>query len=109
MKQPVPELSEADLTRVVQRDFADPSPAMALLTGDYQKLTLRAKIAAVKISAGSAEALRGSLEQAEVDERDVIAWAEYPRYMATSVETIGHIRDQSITFDQSEYRSWLSF
>lgn len=109
MKQPVPELSEADLTRVVHREFADPAPAIRLLTVDYEKLTLRAKVAAVKISAGSTEALRGSLKQAQLDERDVIAWAEYHRFMAISVNTSGPIRDQAIAFDWGEYSSWLSF
>lgn len=52
--------------------------------------------------------LGSQLEQAEVDERDVIAAAEYPRYMVVGSNGDGQLLDQAISADWDEYRSWLN-
>ena len=76
MRQPVPRLTEDDLSRVVERDFPDPAAAATLLADPTSSVSLRAKVAAAKLSGGSVDKLRSQLQQAEVDFRDVIAAAE---------------------------------
>ena len=45
MRQPVPRLTEDDLSRVVERDFTDPTSATALLAEATGSVSLRAKVA----------------------------------------------------------------
>lgn len=108
MRQPVPRLGEDDLSRVVERDFNDPVTATALLAEATDSLSLRAKVATAKLSGGSIEKLRSQLHQAEVDERDVIAWAEYPRYMMAGPSGDRELLDQAVSADWDEYQSWLN-
>jgi len=107
VRQPVPRLTEDDLSRVVERDFADPTSATALLADATASVSLRAKVAAAKLSGGSVERLRAQLQVAEADERDVIAAAEYPRYMLAGPNGDGQLLDQAISTDWDEYQSWL--
>lgn len=108
MRQPVPQLSEDDLSRVVERDFNDPVAATELLAEATGSISLRAKVAATKLSGGSIEMLRSQLHQAEVDERDVIAWAEYPRHMMAGPSDDRQLLDEAVSADWDEYQSWLS-
>lgn len=107
MRQPVPRLTEADLSRVVDRDFTDPQTAKALLAKATESVSLRGKVAATKLSGGSIDMLRAHLRQAENDERDVIAAAEYRRYMHADSSVSSQTRDDAIAADWDEYQSWL--
>lgn len=107
MRQPVPELTVRDLARVLQRDFPDHARAHPLLADMAGRLSLRARIAAVKSSAGSFDLLVGNLEQAMRDERDVIAGAEYPRFTALTPGADEARRDEAILADWDDYHSWL--
>lgn len=104
----IPVLAEADLNRVIQRDFADQSGAMVVMMSAGNGLSLRAKVAAVKSSGGSIEMLSVNLEQDHMDERDVIAGAEYARYLSTSPGARWLARTRAITGDWREYSAWLA-
>ena len=85
--QPVPTVLEADILRVVGRDFApaDRPAAMAALeaygTEPHEPEALRVRLAALKLAHGSLEELRRHVSLAKLDFRDVIGPAEYPRAM----------------------------
>lgn len=107
MRQPVPRLTEDDLSRVLHRDFDEHTAARAHLDDVSQELSLRAQIAAVKCSSGSLPLLIGNLEQAQRDERDVISNAEYPRFTALPIEADEPSRNDAIVADWGEYSAWL--
>lgn len=108
MRPPIPRLTEDDLSRVVERDFTDPAAATAMLADATSSISLRTKVAAAKLSGGSVDKLRSQLHQAEIDERDVIAGAEYPRYMVAAPNGNRDLLNQAISADWDEYRSWLN-
>lgn len=83
-------------------DPADVEEALRLL--DDSDVNGRAQLAAVKLSEGSIQALRGYLASARVDWRDVIAWAEYPREIAAPA---GDATDEMRAADRADYEAWL--
>ncbi len=107
MRQPAPQQSEGGLSPVVERDFSDPVTATELLAEATSSISLRGKVAATKLSGGSIEMLRSQLHQAEVDERDVIAWAEYLHHMMTGAPGERQLLDEAISADWDEYQPWL--
>lgn len=84
--QPVPRVSRADVDRIVRRDFpADREAEVFALLDEYggeggHRARSRVHLAALKLAAGRIEVLRGRIEDAKGDPRDVIAAAEYPGY-----------------------------
>lgn len=85
-KQPSPDVTRADVERIVQRDFpADRSAEVLALLDEYgteswQREPDRVRLAVLKLAAGSLERLRYQIEQAKCEYRDVLGAAEYPRY-----------------------------
>jgi len=117
MNQPVPDVSEADVIRIVERDFppADFPTVMAVLreygVEDRQKEENRVRIAALKLAGGDLNALRRAIGSARQDCRDVIAGAEYPEYTKTVLPGAGlpekRVREV-VERDASHYRDWLN-
>ena len=117
MTQPHPTITPADLERVVRRDFpaerVDEVFAMLNEYGgeDWHSEPERVRAAALKLAAGSIEELRGHIECAKMDYRDVLAPAEYPGYTkywfrinklpADEVQRI-------IDADWTQYQDWLT-
>ncbi len=70
----------------------------------------RIQLAILKLSKGDLEKLRHYVEVAELDYRDVLAWAEYPEQMDTGAsrfnsqpEVIREIEER----DRKQYLDWL--
>ncbi len=61
-------------------------------------------MACLKCAAGDAAKVVGMVEAAQQDYRDVLAWAEYPRYMLASDE---EERQRAIVDDWAELQAWL--
>jgi hypothetical protein len=84
--QPTPTISDADVERVVGRDFppASKGDVFAILaeygTEDWHREIDRVRIAALKLAAGDIDRLRAAIATARLDYRDVLAPAEYPEY-----------------------------
>ena len=116
MDQPVPNVSEADVARVVRRDYPSDrfDEVMAVLseygTEDWQHGPHRVRLATLKLAHGSLASLRQQIDVAKCDYRDVLAYAEYPEYM-TEVPPAADPSDQRvqnvITRDWSQYQRWL--
>jgi hypothetical protein len=117
MSQPTPSVNEADVARVIRRDFAgtDVPEVEAIVMGygrdAYHSEPHRVRLAALKLAAGNLEALRRHIDTARMDFRDVLAAAEYPE--ATRVWTrIDRLspeeRQQIYDDDWRQYEGWLT-
>jgi hypothetical protein len=115
--QPVPEVSRADVQRVVRRDFPpDREVEVFALLDEYGKEGWhperdRVHLAALKLAVGSIERLRSQIEVAKTDYRDVIAVAEYPGYMKRCSQIEGVPPDEQqriIDADWRQYHEWLA-
>ncbi len=116
MDQPVPNVSRADVERIVRRDFAsaDVSNALAIVD-ECQKChtggdsPARVQLAALKLADGDISALRREIEAAKSDYRDVLVLAEYPRYWSeigfddVPDSVLSEVEDE----DWRQYENWL--
>ena len=106
--QPVPKVSDADVTRIVARDFtaAERDAAQEVLARygveKWEMEPARVRLAALKLAGGSLELLRKTIAIAKTDYRDVLAAAEYPRYMNEAAT------DGVIASDWDQYKEWFS-
>ncbi len=86
--QPTPNVTRADVERVLRRDFPPERVAevLAMLDeygpDDWHREPERVRLAVLKLAAGNLERLRYELEGAKRDYRDVLSPAEYPGYTA---------------------------
>jgi hypothetical protein len=115
-KQPIPQVTPADVERIVRRDFpADECATVMTILSEYgtekrdQERT-RVQLAALKLANGSVQKLRGWIREAKLDFRDVLGPAEYPAYNKR-----GHLlRDlpadeetRIVDSDWRQYEEWL--
>ncbi len=115
--QPTPSVTNADVERIVRRDFPASRVAEALaMLNEYgaeswQQEPDRVRLAALKLAAGSIERLRRQIECAKCDYRDVLAIAEYPGYckQAHRLDNLSSDEEQRIMeADWSQYQDWLT-
>ena len=113
--QPIPNVTAADVERVVRRDFpADRVAEVRALLDEYGKEKWerephRVRLAALKLAEGNVERLRGAIELAKRDFRDVVAPAEYPEYLRRVPRsgTLGAEERRVIDADWKQYQDWL--
>jgi hypothetical protein len=114
--QPVPRVTEADVERVVRRDFpsGDHGGVLDVLhqygTEPWQREESRVRLAALKLADGDAEQLRRHIEVAKRDYRDVLAAAEYPGYMRDippAEDVPAEEKQRVIDRDRAQYEAWL--
>jgi hypothetical protein len=70
----------------------------------------RVQLAILKLSAGDPVKLRHCVEAAQLDYRDVLAWAEYPEQMSTGKTVFNAPPDEVEKIkhrDREQYLSWL--
>ena len=117
MKQPIPEITENDVLRIVRRDFTTEQfdAAMCILneygTEGWQRGVHRVRLAVLKLARGDLQALRCEIDVAKIDYRDVLAYAEYPEYMQKASPSGGLAkieRERIIRADWTQYQSWLN-
>ena len=116
VKQPVPDVNEADVLRVLHRDYPEATreaavEQLARLGGSLSKLGLeRISLAALKIAAGNLKQLTLSVDLALLDYRDCLMGAEYP-HVANKMYAMDHLsRDEQkalVDADWGEYKQWL--
>lgn len=113
--QPVPVVTAADVERVVKRDFSTRAEdVLAVLreygTAPWHREEHRVRLAILRLADGDSNALRRHLEVAQGDHRDVLAAAEYPRYMR-DIPAAGDVpavnRQAVIDNDWADYKAWL--
>ena len=107
--QPVPKVSDADVARIVARDFdaAERDAATEIVhrygVEKWEMEIARVRLAALKLASGDLERLRGAIAMAKTDYRDALAQAEYPRYMGER-----HPDGAAIDSDWEQYSQWFS-
>jgi hypothetical protein len=111
VRQPAGTYTEADLERVIARDFAPQfiPRVKALLSRygreDWQREVLRVQMACLKCANGKLEALERAVNDACCDYRDVLGPAEYPTYdKARTPEA----KKKAIESDWKQLQSWLN-
>ena len=115
MGQPVPKVSSADVARIAKREFGptEESNVVQLLSEipshGFHHDPYRVQLAVLKIAGGNRERLLAAIATASRDARDVIAYAEYPRYMRQSSADVSDvsIRPEVIQDDWRQYVTWL--
>ena len=116
MSQPVPYVTESDVQRIAQRDFGAPQAPLALsILAEFGKQewnhssSPRVQLAILKLADGDLDRLLDATHTAINDWRDLVAYAEYPRYM----RQIGlrdvpqSVKDAVMEDDWREYQDWL--
>ena len=117
VRQPIPDVTEKDVERIVCRDFpGEPyETVMAVLSeysrGRFPRECSRVQLAALKLAQGNLDRLRLHIGNAEQDYRDVLAAAEYPEYMRVpSFRVSGLSRKEQLRIvksDWDQYQKWL--
>ena len=114
MQQPVPSVTRKDVERVARRDYSNAKETVAILDEygreSWQRERHRVQLAIMKLAAGDLTALRAHLETAKRDYRDVLAFAEYPRYhceVFPGSELADPRVKEVIVADWKQYREWL--
>ncbi len=114
--QPVPHVTAADIERVVYRDFPriQVDDVLAILaeygTEIWHKEKERVRLAALKLASGDLAKLRSAIDRAKLDYRDVLAPAEYPKFMQEGLRfrrLRSHDRELIYTDDWQQYERWL--
>ena len=115
MDQPIPKVCDADVERVVKRDFS-PEEVSAVFSvleeygkKDWHRKVPRVRLAILNLARGSREELRKAVAMADNDYRDVLSYAEYPNYFSkiNPKENDEAKRKRVIDADWQEYRAWL--
>jgi hypothetical protein len=114
----VPQVTRADVLRVVRRDFRpeDREPVLALLDqGDVEPGhhgAARTHLAVLKLSAGSVDRVRELVSLARSDFRDVVAPAEYPEFMKIGFVGMDRLAPEEMRqlreWDWRQYHEWLT-
>jgi hypothetical protein len=117
VSQPTPDVTAADVERIVQRDFPPEQVAAVLAALDEYGTQIgdggvdRVRLAVLKLADRDLQKVRGWLEQAKSDYRDVLLAAEHPRYgkkwNPKKCATEGEWRQKMVDSDREQYERWL--
>ena len=116
--QPIPDVKQEDIDRIVRRDFPESQDDAVLdILQQYgaekwHREGWRVKAAVLKLANGNLHALRIAMDVAKRDFRDVLMAAEYPEYGRTDTSARKKLdeaeRDRVIDRDWEQYRTWLT-
>ena len=116
MEQRYPSVTDADVMRIVYRDFAPKDiPAVSAILHEYgamewERDAIRVRLAVLKLASGSLERARARMEVAKGDYRDVLSAAEYPAYSrkAFDIDALpSQEKERIIAEDWKQYEEWL--
>ena len=112
-KQPIPKITERILEKIIERDFKVNSTEVKTKLEKVESETeigkKRISAAILKLANGNLKAVENLIEVANVDFRDVISKAEYPRCSELGFEALEKpgIRNVYVE-DLLEYTKWLN-
>ena len=114
MAQPVPSVTDADVARIIRREFAASDLTAAegiVLEYGRGREAARVRLAALKLARGHLQALRRHIEDANRDYRDVLSAAEYPHASGLGFVAFNALppdqRQAIYDADWNQYREWL--
>lgn len=115
MEQMIPNINDADIKRIVRRDFPqlefiDVENILASYKPESEKGRNRVYASILKLSEGNIDLLKKYVEKANNDYRDIIAVSEYPNYSEHAFENNlpDRKRKQLINDDWMQYQAWLN-
>jgi hypothetical protein len=113
MEQFIPQVTQEDVERVLQRDF--PAEHWQELREMIQRVQVRGKdrvmLACMKAAGGDVHKLKGNLNEAEGYWREIISEAEYPFYtkkMFRIDKLTEREKSDIIEKDKKQYLDWLN-
>ncbi|HZN53815.1 MAG TPA: hypothetical protein VFB67_00705 [Candidatus Polarisedimenticolaceae bacterium] len=113
--QRAPDVTRADVERIVRRDFPAErvGEVLAMLDEygpeDWHREPDRVRLAVLKLASGSFERLRYEIEGAKRDYRDVLSPAEYPGYGKRMFKKLAPDEERRIIdADWKQYQDWLT-
>jgi len=116
LSQPHPNVSAADVERVVRRDFP-PEQVESVLSllneygvEDWQREADRVRLAVLKLANRDLQQVRDWIGQAKMDYRDVLGPAEYPLYgkkWGRMDRLTEEEQKKIIDADWAQYEKWL--
>jgi len=116
MEQPIPDVTDEDVQRIAIRDVGEVQPARVLaILREYGKQAWnrppspRVHLAILRLANGDLNQLSEQTKTAIQDFRDVLSYAEYPRYTKEIgfTEVSGETERAIIDDDWRQYREWL--
>ena len=108
-RQPVPVVGEADVLRVIRRDYGGQGVEwiMQLLSGYTCNEPYRVRLAILKAAKGNHLRIADLVREATSDYRDVLVAAKYGRYCKLGFDATDDQKRRAIQEDWTEYRAWL--
>ena len=112
-KQPVPKITESILEKIIERDFKGNSKEVKAklekVESDTESGKKRISASILKLANGNLKAVENFIEVANIDFRDVISQAEYPRCSKFGFEIVNEPGVWKIYLeDWKEYTEWLN-
>ena len=115
MEQRVPNISDADIKRIVRRDFPhlefnEIESVLGVYKSENKKGRNRVLASILKLSGGNIGLLKKYVEKANDDYRDIIALSEYPNYSehAFQDDLPDKKKKQLSNDDWMQYQAWLN-
>jgi hypothetical protein len=108
--QPTPEVSRADVLRIIARDFPAEHQAEVLRELDALGAASqpRVQLAVLKLVNGRLAELERHLAYARRDWRDILMWAEYPADAKISWNSLADAHHPAYRSDWEQYQAWLT-
>ena len=114
MEQFIPNIKDADIQRIVEREFpqskfVDIETILKMYVSETEKGKNRVYASVLKLSEGNIDLLKKYTDKAIIDYRDVISLAEYPDYSKSAFEDLlENEEEQLINDDWAQYQDWLN-
>jgi hypothetical protein len=113
MKQPAPDVTSADIERIIRRDF--PSGVHAAVrtvleqygSDAFEREVDRLRLVCLKLASGDLEALRLEVSRAKLDYRDTLCAAEYPYHSRRMTWRNREDEEKAMQRDWKQYEDWL--
>ena len=111
--QPIPKITESILEKIIERDFKASSTEvkskLEKVESETESGKNRISLAILKLANGNLEDVEKYIEVSNVDFRDIIFQAEYPRCSELGFEAIENPEIRKVYLeDWEEYTKWLN-
>ncbi len=112
-KQPVPKITESILEKIIARDFkgelANVKDVLEKIESDSDIGKKRISAAILKLADGNLKEVEKYIQDGNIDFRDIISQAEYPRCSKLGFEAINNPNIKKVYLeDWKEYTKWLN-
>ncbi|WNM18064.1 hypothetical protein [Flavobacterium capsici] len=113
VEQPIPKITDTILERIIERDFRENSTEVKIklkqIKSDTESGKKRISAAILKLANGNLKDVEKYIEVSNVDFRDVISQAEYPRCSKLGFEVMEKPGIEKVyAEDWKEYTEWLN-